>query len=201
MEKASTLQLFRVCTQLTENTAANKLENEFIKINAVSLSKMCRHGNQAWLCFEIHPGHTAFQMVGGISIHTLAHTSCAQTHIHSHMQRPAPTNAHSNLNQIPFHREGGSVVMWLKGPAGRKLNEKMIISISSSPPVREKGSSGNTQGTSNVLSSILLCQQVGLIISGKQAFFSAYSPMTMESWADNLVARPLIISSKALIAF
>lgn len=119
------------------------------------------------------------------------------------MRRAGLTNAHSGLNQIPFSTEGGSVyiIMLLKGPSGRKLNKMMIVSISCSPPVREKGSSGNTQGTSSVFSSILLCQQEGLIISRKQAFFSTYSAVTRESRADNLVAHPLIISSEDLTAF
>lgn len=47
MGKASTPQLFGVCAQLTEYRGKHALENEFIMINVVSLSKVGRHGNQA----------------------------------------------------------------------------------------------------------------------------------------------------------
>lgn len=100
--------------------------------------------------------------------------------------------------------------MWLKSPASRKLNEKMVSSSRSSPPVKGKGRSGNIQGTSNVFLLILLCPQVGLIFPENRLFFCLFScdkrtqgrqfsctPTHNKQWGSDSLLRGVLLATSS----
>lgn len=94
--------LVSVYTADREYRGKHKLENEFIKMNAVSLSKMCRHGNLDSALRYTLDTQPSKRREGSV------YARCAQTY--TYMLRAVLTNAPSSLTQIPFSTEGGSVI-------------------------------------------------------------------------------------------
>lgn len=118
--------------------------------------------------------------------YTLDTQPCAQTY--AHMHKSARTNVHSSLNQIPFSREWLSCNGIERSCRQKATREDDLHQQLPTCRRRQFMRKHSRHSLSVLLNIIMPTSRINYF--RKTSFFSAYSPMTRESRADNSVARP-----------